>query len=133
MESSKPELAGAARGTKQVGFVLQAAHLGFLQAVVRARIVRGELTDFAKDKRTTDQGEVHEHMCLCACPHSERKSESIHRQVNYKNKVNQAVNTEFAEWKETELLKELKALEATFLPLFWLFVKSAMKSMHASV
>lgn len=66
--------------------------------------------------------------------HKERKSESIQRQVNYKKEANQAINTEFlAEWKDTELLKELKALEATCLLLFWLFVKSAVKTMQVSV
>lgn len=51
-------------------------------------------------------------MGLCACPERERKSESIYRQVNYKEEVNQTFSTELlAEWKEAELLKELKALE----------------------
>lgn len=48
-------------------------------------------------------------MCLWACRQRERKSKSIHRQVNYKEEVSQAVSTEFlAEWNGTELLKELK-------------------------
>lgn len=72
---------------------------------VRTSILRAELADFT-NKTTTDQGR-----CTCAYGpvDKERKSKSIHRQGNYKEEVSQAVSTEFlAEWKGTELLKELK-------------------------
>lgn len=98
---------------------------------MRTSTLRGQLADFTKDKRTADQGRC---TCVYGPVHKERKSQSIYRQVNYKQEVNQAVNTEFlAEWKETELLEKLKAGEATCLLLFWLFVKSAVKTLHVSV
>lgn len=86
---------GSARGgvqqawAKRVGFVLQAAHLGFLRAVVRARIVRGELTDFAKDKRTTDQGEVHERARVFMCLSTQREEIWIHIQASKLQKPSQ--------------------------------------------